>query len=70
MRRGEASRRGPRAPKSRQSFVLIPGLLDGKPVVTLVFGRFGQYHLDGDDVERLKNELDSHLRAAQRMGQT
>lgn len=62
-------RKGPR-PKAPTSFALIPGLHNGKPIVTLSFGPFGQCHLDGDDVERLKNELDAHLRAAKRMGET
>lgn len=53
-----------------QKFVTAPGQNEGQPVVVLDFGRLGRVVLDGDDVERLKNELDRQLRAARAMGQT
>jgi hypothetical protein len=46
------------------------GLNEGKPVVILDFGRLGRIVLDGDDVERLKAQLDGHLAAAAARGTT
>jgi hypothetical protein len=60
--------KGPK-PRTPQTFRLIPALLDGKPIVQLDFGRFGQINLDADDVERFKNHIDAELRAAKRLGE-
>ena len=59
----------PRAPRS---FIITPAThpLTGKPCVVLNFGKLGQIALEGDDVERLKAELDKQLEAAAELGTT
>jgi hypothetical protein len=52
------------------SFKIADGLNAGKPVVILDFGRLGRIVLDGDDVERLKAQLDAKLAAAAARGTT
>lgn len=62
-------RTGPRAPTS---FVIIPAThpTTGRPCVVLTFGKLGRIALEGDDVERLKAELDNQLAAATELGTT
>lgn len=58
----------PRAPRS---FTIAPARAgDGKPIVILHFGKFGQIALDADDVDRMKAELDKTIRAAAALGVT
>ena len=57
-------------PKNVTSFTIRPGLLSGKPVVILDFGKVGQSVMNADDLEGLIAELERNLRAARELGET
>ena len=59
-------------PRAPTSFTITPAThpTTGRPCVILGFGKLGFIAMEGDDVERLKAELDKQLAAAAELGTT